>query len=106
MLFSCWCLVYTTTNLTNLDTPEFVNGPVLCIIISSMIKCMTTDQSIKKHSLICLPRFTYLPSCLNHHTCTLVTARSARPRVHVFMSSMDVFSGTARELCMPAPRLN
>ena len=22
-----------TTNLTNLDTPEFVNGPVLCIII-------------------------------------------------------------------------
>ena len=33
LLFSCWCLVYTTTNLTNLDTPEFVNGPVLCIII-------------------------------------------------------------------------
>ena len=24
---------YTATNLTNLDTPEFVNGPVLCIII-------------------------------------------------------------------------
>ena len=33
MLFSCWCLVYTATNLTNLDIPEFVNSPVLCIIV-------------------------------------------------------------------------
>ena len=35
VIFSCWCLVYTITNLTNLDTPEFVNGPVLCITISA-----------------------------------------------------------------------
>ena len=25
--------VYTATNLTNLDAPEFVNVPVLCIIV-------------------------------------------------------------------------
>ena len=35
VLFSCWCLVYTATNLTNLYTPD----PVLCIIINIRKKC-------------------------------------------------------------------
>ena len=51
MLFSCWCLVYTTTNLTNLDTPEFVNGPVLCIIIIISLRGHTSFKLMRHMSI-------------------------------------------------------
>ena len=33
------------TNLTNLDTPEFVNGPVLCIILKNLHACARAQVS-------------------------------------------------------------
>ena len=101
MLFSCWCLVYTTTNLKNLDTPEFVNGPVLCIIIQQgwpgrwqilytfMIKVMHAHMALVKCSDLAFGNKGQTRACTGPSSiaerarmASMWLSRSTTPKVH------------------------